>query len=209
MIEICYTICPKSVSQKQLNQVLEALPNTIVEEARQFLDIRRKLRFVTGRLMLQKMIPHEFESVCRTKMGKPYLSGQYQFNICHSESLVVCAVSNSQRLGIDSEKVKEVDIKDYESVLNEDDYYTISHSNDKMRTFCRIWTQKESLTKADGRGVFIDMKDVFLDNMQGYIKGESVKWRFVSFTLIEDYEISLCHEWGKEDVKLRKLDQVW
>ncbi len=209
MINVCYAIRPKNLDKNCLDKVINSLPKSVVKEANEFTDEKRKLNFLTGRLILREMLKEEFVHIGRSDFGKPYLEGGRHFNISHSDSLVVCAISDNQRLGVDSERVRKINLQDYESVLNEDDHYIIQNSNDKMRAFYRIWTQKESLTKADGRGVFIDMKDIFLRNMQGHIKGETGRWRLISFTIIEDYEISLCHEWGKEDVKLRRLDEVW
>ncbi|MEL7001263.1 MAG: 4'-phosphopantetheinyl transferase superfamily protein [Bacteroidota bacterium] len=209
MINVCYTICPKSIDRDTLQRVMDSLPESVLEEAKQLNDERRRLNFLTGRLMLKQMVPDELMKIERTNLGKPYLSNGQQFNISHSGALVVCAVSNKQRLGVDSEKVKKVNLQDYDSALNDDDHYSIRNARDKMKAFYRIWTQKESLMKADGRGIFINMKDIILDNMEGYIKGEPTKWRIISFTVGDDYEISVCHEWGKEDVRLIKRDSIW
>ena len=209
MIQVSYTFCPGFLSGKQLERLMLSLPSSVCHEASQIVDQKRKIGFIAGRLMLKEMLPIEFDDVERNNFGKPYLPNGYQFNISHSESLVVCAISNKQRLGVDSEKVKKVNLQDYASSLNEEDRYILQRSSNKMKTFHRIWTQKESLMKADGRGVFIDMKDVFLKNMEGFIKGENTRWRLISFTVVKDYEISVCHEWGKEDVRLRRLDHIW
>lgn len=209
MIRAYYTICPQSVEKKSLQKMTNSLPESVAVEAQQFSDERRRLKFLISRCMLQQMLNDNLNLIDRSDFGKPYLQGGQNFNISHSGELVICAISDSQRLGVDSELVRKVNLKDYESSLNEDDQYVIKNASNKMKAFYRIWTQKESLTKADGRGVFIDMKDIFLRNMEGYIKGEPTKWRLISFDIEKEYEISICHEWGKEDVKLRRVDEIW
>ena len=79
--------------------------------------------------------------------GKPLAKDKY-FNISHSHG-VVCLATSDNDLGVDIELIKETkeDIKKF--ISNEEEYdYIKSDEN-----FYEIWTSKEAISKADGRGI--------------------------------------------------------
>lgn len=99
-----------------------------------------------------------------TAFGKPYVFDcSLAFNISHSGSYVLVAVSNGDNLGVDIEKLRE-DL-DYKYIAN--NYFThneiaaIEGKNIKgLYAFYRAWTRKEACLKAVGKGLSIDLKDI-------------------------------------------------
>ena len=58
----------------------------------------------------------DFKSLVFNKNGRPKLpnlSNNLDFNISHSGQFVVCAISNSIPVGIDIEKIKEIEIESF------------------------------------------------------------------------------------------------
>lgn len=86
--------------------------------------------------------------------GKPVSENTY-FNISHSKGVVVF-IQSDKEIGIDIEKVREVDprLVDYIS-SNEEKSYINSDIN-----FFEVWTNKESLTKNIGTGIKDKIKDI-------------------------------------------------
>ncbi|WP_118976383.1 4'-phosphopantetheinyl transferase family protein [Taibaiella koreensis] len=93
-----------------------------------------------------------------SQYGKPLLEGTgISFNISHSGDYVVCAVSEQQEIGLDIEKVENVQLDDFTGTLSEDEFSHIIKSPQKNLTFFKTWTKKEAILKARGSGIVSDM----------------------------------------------------
>jgi 4'-phosphopantetheinyl transferase len=101
--------------------------------------------------------------------GKPALDPSHQselhFNVSHSETLAVYAVTRVGRVGIDVERRR--DIPNAESLVErfftqrERDFFQTIPINDRLAAFFRAWTRKEAVLKAVGQGVqALDQCDV-------------------------------------------------
>ena len=86
--------------------------------------------------------------------GKPrFAGGKPAFSISHSGDMAVCAFSNTE-VGIDIEKVSDVDPELLAVLRPEELAYLRRFPEDhQARVFFRLWTQKESLVKANGAGL--------------------------------------------------------
>ncbi len=98
--------------------------------------------------------------LARNDMGRPFIVNikDFDFNISHSKSLVVCAACFSENctpvIGIDAEDIYKKDpmpmakrfFADGELALLED-------SEDRQYTFTDIWTKKEAYLKYMGSGI--------------------------------------------------------
>jgi 4'-phosphopantetheinyl transferase len=99
------------------------------------------------------------DSAARPCIGNEYTGPGYDFNISHSGDIVVCAIGHG-RLGIDIEKVTQVDINDFHSVMPESALKTIMASSRVEDEFFRFWTRIESVIKADGCGFAVELDSI-------------------------------------------------
>lgn len=99
-----------------------------------------------------------------TSYGRPYLPGPVDFNLSHSGKYVVCAISGESNLGVDIEEVKPIQLADFANVLRLDEVAAIQSAPDALQSFYRLWTIKESVIKAEGRGLSIPLKDILVDH---------------------------------------------
>lgn len=90
--------------------------------------------------------------------GRPYVKDkdEVDFNISHSSSLVVCALSiGGGRVGIDTEPVVSgIPEERMEKFANR--YFSreeMGRFNDDRSLFSKIWTEKEALLKRSGKGL--------------------------------------------------------
>lgn len=94
--------------------------------------------------------------------GKPELrndSGLY-FNISHSGSLAVCAVSE-RPVGVDVEQEKNpIVISDFRQCFQKEEMAWIYSCDNPIHGFFRLWTRKESYLKRLGTGLLSDPKSV-------------------------------------------------
>lgn len=96
--------------------------------------------------------------------GKPSLmkAAGLEFNISDSEDLFACAVSDDAQVGIDIERIRPV--ADLESLtqtaltLTELAWLKRQLPEDRLRSFFGVWTKKEAILKADGRGLGVDLR---------------------------------------------------
>ncbi len=107
--------------------------------------------------------------------------------------MVICAVSERAEVGVDVEFIKDdLSLNDYTNFLNEQDYNLLKASDDFVDTFYKIWTAKESVMKADGRGFNLDMKKIDLYDGYALINTEKRSWYFHWLNPIPRYQIAVC-----------------
>jgi 4'-phosphopantetheinyl transferase len=119
--------------------------------------------------IIRKMSLHEF--------GKPFVpSTEVSFNISHSADLVVCAVAGRGNIGVDVERVRTIEWGQYKECFSRDEWHKISMASHPAYKLLELWAKKESILKADGRGLQIPLTDVMIREDQGMIKGELKTW---------------------------------
>lgn len=130
-----------------------------------------KKRTVAGEMLARKAIAEwcgvSVEGILFEKheYGKPFAVGlDVEFNISHSEDMVVCAV-NDKPVGIDIEKIRPIDLSIAKRICTERELlYLFGHvpieedfvgaSNHEILTrFFEIWTAKEAYGKCIGKGI--------------------------------------------------------
>lgn len=112
-----------------------------------------------GKKLLHYVLKKEYgitdPAFFRTSHGKPYLKNEnIFFNISHSGSLVVCAISEHE-CGADIEILRDYNDKTAKRVCNENEYAKVSESSDKSVAFLEIWTRKEAFLKFTGTGLSV------------------------------------------------------
>ncbi len=80
--------------------------------------------------------------------GKP-VSESIKFNVSHSKGLIALAISSSRDIGIDIEQVRVPKHGLISYACSEKEQAQINDG----RSFFEMWTAKESLVKASGRGI--------------------------------------------------------
>jgi 4'-phosphopantetheinyl transferase len=124
----------------------------------QFVAARGQLRIVLGRYL--NLAPAAVNLTIEAS-GKPVLHSCHgsglHFNVSHSESLAIYAVTRRGRVGVDVELRRT--IPDAESLVErffsprERDQFVALPPIERPEAFFRAWTRKEAVLKALGRGV--------------------------------------------------------
>lgn len=120
-------------------------------------------RFIAGRALLRLRLSAYLH--CKpaeiifhyNEWGKPFVANaRLEFNVAHSDNHFVLALSQ-EPVGVDIEKIKT--IEDLQLVARtvfspvELTAWTLLPETEELPAFYRIWTRKEALLKALGRGV--------------------------------------------------------
>ena len=143
------------------------LPFLASEEREAYFDqagTGRQPEFLASRALLRLVLafytgedPQSFR-YGRQKFGKPYLeNSELQFSLSHTENLVACSVG-FRRIGVDVEKGGILP-QDWERIARrffssaEQHYLFARDKHLQPHVFLQIFTLKEAVAKADGRGL--------------------------------------------------------
>ncbi len=123
--------------------------------------------------------------------GKPYAVGlDVYFNISHSGDYAVCAVSDKE-IGIDIEKIREINPKTFERFASEKETgYISSHKNGLFE----IWTLKEAYFKCIGTGLGTDIKNVSFDVAKNGILCSEKGFECRFYDIDKNYICSVCEK---------------
>lgn len=147
-------------------------------------------------LLLKKKKKLERNCFFYSEYGKPFIKTDptFYFNISHSGEWIVCAISK-EPVGIDIEKIVDIDLNDFNSILNENDIKNISRSIATKENFFEFWSIKESVSKLTGEGLHKDFKEIIITETQKnhYVSSISFKKYVYSYSLNILKEYSLCY----------------
>jgi 4'-phosphopantetheinyl transferase len=154
---------------------------------------RAQMIHLLGRWLVSKLLkdrtPDPIGAVVSSSFGKPSIPGTVSFNISHSKDLIVCAAAMHGEIGIDVEYKCPLDWQQYQDSFSSPEWIKISSDRDPASAFLERWTKKESLVKADGRGLRIPLQTVTLFERYGTIGTEQRKWYIVPVS----FDGYFCH----------------
>ena len=144
--------------------VLERLLNCVTldkkERLKRFYHMEDTLRGLFADLLIRDVImqktglPNEDISFTTNDYGKPFLKDRndVQFNLSHSGVWVV-GVIDHQVVGIDVERVQEIDLDISKNYFSPDEHEDLMSKADKFDYFFTLWALKESYIKILGKGL--------------------------------------------------------
>ncbi|KAB8151568.1 4'-phosphopantetheinyl transferase superfamily protein [Kordia sp. TARA_039_SRF] len=118
---------------------------------------------ILGRLLLKqglKNFGEEYDEndIIYTEYGKPkFKNDKIKFNISHSGTIVVSILTDVKEVGIDIEKIHDINVKDFEPQMSHNEIYKIQNAVNVQEAFFSYWTQKEAVIKANGKGLYIPL----------------------------------------------------
>jgi len=181
------------------------LSETETRRASMFRSAQRRWQYVQCHALLREMLAEHVGvtadqiTLCKGEFGKPMLSGQAaesgaMFNISHSGSLAVIAVSTHSDIGVDIEQIKPgrniLDIANHFFAPAERQAIHAIHRSEQDASFYSCWCRKESFVKATGLGLGIPLNQ-FVVNVEPEAQAELI-WI--------DYK-----DWKKEQWRMHTL----
>ena len=164
---ILFCHCHEEVSSRDIALAVEKLPLSVKERITRYIAIRDRLVRIAGKLLLRRILMTRFsmpenilEQMFFEQNNKPVLVNTIDFSIAHSGSLVVCAVTDGGKIGVDVEQIIQTEIAVYEEYFSGREYHQIVSARDPSRALLQAWVRKEAVLKAIGAGVLMPMQDV-------------------------------------------------
>jgi 4'-phosphopantetheinyl transferase len=159
-----------------------------------FATARRALRFLVSKYLLADPLTID---IVAQKGEKPFIRHpvtHVRFNISHSGEWIMIALANEE-LGIDIEKINS----SFDFTILLDEHFTnaeqqfIRNAENSVRAFYFLWTRKEALVKALGRGLHENLKTISVLEGEEFKSLKQGTWKIRTFILHEDYPVSLAH----------------
>lgn len=191
-----------------IDLLLDALP---ANERRKLLTFRLladRLRGAIGKHLVQKILcnkgygPDVLLSVKRDGYCRPFIDNRVDFNISHSGDLVVIAVGHCLRLGIDVEEIKPVNVEDFSLTFSNEELWAIKQFADPLILFYDLWTKKEAVLKANGKGMHLPVEEVTIMGDKAFCEQE--EWQLCSLRLLPGYACSVAFS-GKQDIVCQQV----
>lgn len=194
-----YYINIEDVSWNEISSMLNIVSK---QEKQKILEMQREkdrcLSLVGKLLLLYFLNQNSTQKVNRlpkleyTSYGKPQWENISSFfNITHSENMVACAYGYDKNIGIDIELIKNYNIDMFAEILTLKEYEQLKKSNNIVKLI-QIWTIKEAVLKADGRGFYADPQKIVIQGNKVHFENRILSIQ--SKTIRDQYLISIASE---------------
>jgi 4'-phosphopantetheinyl transferase len=206
MLSIYFTRKPKNISAEKLFAATQNFPNYLKDS----ILTNNNQSSALGYLLLNQALKDAgqydlLSEISRSETGKPFFkNSHWHFNISHSGDYVVCAVSDKNELGIDIQIHKALNISYYQRHFTENEWHNLITATDSSKAFCRLWSQKEALMKADGRGLDIPLKTIIIESEKA-TKIDKNSWFLTAIPIDKNYETYLATQYKPTQLKLIEI----
>ncbi|MFC5648727.1 4'-phosphopantetheinyl transferase family protein [Paenibacillus solisilvae] len=166
-LNIYWVQLPENINLSEWIDDLSLLDNEERTIYERYLVDHKKIEFYTGRLLLKKIlgqmlgIQPEKIAFKKNPFGKLYLhpncvnEAPIFFNLSHSKRIVACVISSIDEAGIDVEGINKNPLELMPVVFVSQEQMLIEAEitiAKKVEAFYRVWTRKEAVMKAVGKG---------------------------------------------------------
>jgi 4'-phosphopantetheinyl transferase len=213
------TVFPEPLSPTAFQELLSRLPPELQQKVsayRRWQDAYGSLfgKLLLARALRQTGLSTDLKGLRVTEYGRPYLEGYgvghaegsrgnvgpMDFNISHSGNRVACILSTQGRVGIDLEETGAITISDFQSQFTPLEWAAITGAAMPLQTFYHYWTAKESLIKADGRGLQIPLDTLETGGQPGilvngrYVLVNGRQWYVRNLPIFPGYACHIASE---------------
>lgn len=218
-----------SVTSHDLSHYRSLLSQDETDRAMRFVFEKDRNYYIVGRGLLRTILggylglePARLEFVCGTN-GKPALqSGQsdqtLEFNLSHSNDLVLYAFNWNRRIGVDVEYlIPMADMDDFAKQFftpRESAWINSLSGKQKEDAFFKTWTCKEAFLKANGSGLTVPINQVQISlKAEGMVEliaigddqAQAANWRIQMFNPLPGYRAALAVEGHRGQIILRRI----
>lgn len=223
-------VCSLEGAGALASRFVPLLSSDELERAHRFAFHELRDKYVVGRGLTRcllssqvKLQPHSIRFQYSVR-GKPYLDGQHEwhFNVSHSKSLFVCALTNAGEIGVDIEQVRPVG----DALAIAARFFSTSEARRlrllpqdlQMIGFFECWTRKEAFLKATGEGLTRNTQSVSVtfgpDETARFERidephDNSGAWSLEGFVPAEGYVGAVAMRAPISEVHLWSVDVAW
>jgi 4'-phosphopantetheinyl transferase len=130
------------------------------------------------------------------------------FNLSHSEDVAVCAFGWNRNIGVDVEKIRQIDHEEIARLyFSASEIHALASLPPEKRPagFFSCWTRKEAYVKAVGGGLEIALGsfDVSLEpgSPARFLRGVASSWSIIGFMADQQYPAALVYDGSPADIR--------
>jgi 4'-phosphopantetheinyl transferase len=206
MLTVYYTTIPRFWDQQKFSVQLANLPLRLQQVNAAYAKKQDRLRHLYGKLLLAAAFaaygPSPLNELQYDDNNRPFLDGFPDFNISHSGQFVLCATGFG-RIGVDIEEMRPLVFEDYLPIMSTAEWALIKRSPDPLRCFYAYWTKKESIIKADSRGMSIPLQSIHFSGKNAYCEGRT--WHLAEIFLHPRYAACIAADTGIEQLIIKNI----
>lgn len=196
--------------------------------AEKYLSAIKAREFIITRSSLKKILATTLAEdpaniiIAHASAGKPYLVCAdrhtcIRFSVSHSYNMALIAITQDHAVGVDVEKIRSN--IDYETLsrrfFSSAEFELLQQCNatTRLRAFFAVWTRKEAIVKATGKGIALGLKqfDVSVDPDQPgrvlatrWEQADMPDWTLLNLETTSNYIASLAV--SSSNVHVRYMD---
>lgn len=188
------------------------LPAVLQQRLSRFKRWQDQHAFLLGKLLTQQAlcsVGYPADSLYRlqyNEYNRPFLDHTVDFNISHTGEYIVCAITTWGRVGIDIELIRPINLDDFYHYLSPPEWQTIVNSPTPLAVFYNYWTIKESIIKADGRGLSIPLLDIQIE--EDKVRLYEQTWFINHISIDSRYVCHCATNWSSPHLQISKIDSV-
>ncbi|UII29757.1 4'-phosphopantetheinyl transferase superfamily protein [Fulvivirga ulvae] len=210
MIYLLYSSFNERFSTEKYNYYLNMLPADMAKRIGKYHRWQDAHAGLIGKLLLVEGLKkygggHQWlDDIKYSEYSRPYLD-LVEFNISHSGNYVICVISNDKlRIGVDVEQIRPIEFSDFDRQFTNAEWQMIKSDPDPLRGFYKMWTKKEAIVKADGKGLSIPLSEIIIDNNTARVGDEC--WYLKPVDLDQHHIIHLaCDQNVEQELTLERL----
>lgn len=209
MILVLHAKIGERLPRRDWERMLEKMPPPVRTRIGRYRRWEDRQAVLFGKRLLAEGLkrmayPAHLEDLVWDASGRPFLGGGMDFNISHSGEYVVCALCREGRVGIDIEKLRPIDVADFQEQMTPRQWKAIMASERRAETFFGLWTRKEAVIKADGGGMALPLDGIVIEGGKAFL--ESAVWTVKEVPIADGYRCFLAT--NSNDPEIRS-EGIW
>ncbi|MFZ6014703.1 MAG: 4'-phosphopantetheinyl transferase family protein, partial [Bacteroidota bacterium] len=151
MTRIFYTCFEHQLPAHAFDRYLRSLPLNLQNDVMRYREWRDKHLVLFGKMLLREGLKYfradncTLDTIQYSAFKRPFFNNGIDFNISHTGKCVVCAISDTVKVGIDIEEITPIDILDFQGQWTGAEWSHITRSDSSHLEFFRCWTKKEAV----------------------------------------------------------------